>query len=242
MATDNRKRAVRARMAATGERYRTAAQHVEREHTRGQQAENAAPRTFPGDGRPWIPSWDGNPQHDVNPACGHHLLALCGGCGVCITCDGCYCAELRAEADLDTQIEREMAEHFEHREHRADCPRCEHERQESADYTRCPKCGLAYSDGVGDHRAHNPPYCRRLPVYQLGVDWGYLRGQHVTLVGRDYTITGYVLPDQDAPDPHAYYPYLQMRRTDPGYEDGPEETSPFCPREWLEVHPAPPQR
>ncbi|GIH51646.1 hypothetical protein SAMN05421833_12957 [Microbispora rosea] len=47
---------------------------------------------------------------------------------------------------------------------------------------------------------------------------------------------GLVLVDQDAPDPHDYYPHLLMRRTDPGYEDGPCEASPFNPRSWLEVH------
>ncbi|WP_119580627.1 hypothetical protein [Streptomyces europaeiscabiei] len=44
----------------------------------------------------------------------------------------------------------------------------------------------------------------------------------------------------DAPDPQKYFPFLRMRRTDPGYEDGPDEASPINPREWLEVHPAPP--
>ncbi|SEU46871.1 hypothetical protein SAMN05421811_127167 [Nonomuraea wenchangensis] len=190
------------------------------------------------DGRPWVSSWDGDPHHDVNPACGHHLRALCGGCGVCTTCDGCYCAELAQNAALDAEAEREMREHLEHDEHRADCWRCEREREESADYTRCPKCGLAYPDGIGDHHRHNPPYCRPLPTYRVGIDWGYLRGQHVTLVGTHYNITGYVLPDQDAPDPTAYHPYMQLRRTDPGYEG---EVAPFCPRDWLEVHPAPVQ-
>ncbi|MEU0042722.1 hypothetical protein [Streptomyces werraensis] len=39
-------------------------------------------RTFPGGGRPWVSSWTGDPYGDVNPACGHHMQALCGGCGV----------------------------------------------------------------------------------------------------------------------------------------------------------------
>jgi hypothetical protein len=38
------------------------------------------------------------------------------------------------------------------------------------------------------------------------------------------------------PRPRAYRPYLQLCRTDPGYEG---EVAPFNPRDWLEVHPAP---
>ncbi|MEU4576108.1 hypothetical protein [Nonomuraea sp. NPDC023979] len=232
-----RKKAIRARMARTGEAYNAAARAVDRE--RQANAEPAAPTSLAGaaqDGRPWVSSWDGNPEHDANAVCGHHLRALCGGCGVCATCDGCYCAELAENAAIDAEAERETREHLEHDQHRPDCDRCEHERQESADYTRCPKCGLAYPDGIGDHHRHNPPYCTRLPAYRLGIDWGYLRGQHVTLIGTHYTISGYVLPDQPAPDPRAYHPYLKLRRADPGYEG---EVAPFNPRDWLEVHPAP---
>lgn len=231
-----RKKAIRARQAATGEAY-TAARRRLAEQDQG-QAE--PPRLDPVvTGGPWVSSWDGDPLHDVNPACGHHRRALCGGCGVCTTCDGCYCAELAAEAAMDAEAERDAREHLEHDEHRADCLRCERERADSADYTRCPACGLTYPDGRGDHLRHTPPYCSPLPAYPLGIDWGYLRGQHVTLVGRDYSVHGLVLACQDAPDPRAYYPYMRMRRTDPGYEDGPDEASPFNPREWLEVQPAP---
>ncbi|MCX5190993.1 hypothetical protein [Streptomyces sp. NBC_00268] len=59
------------------------------------------------------------------------------------------------------------------------------------------------------------------------------------LRGREYSVRGLVLADQGAPDPTAYYPFMRMRRTDLGYEDGSGETSSFCPREWLEIHPAP---
>lgn len=239
-ADKHRKRAARELAAAEGISYTAARRRVQRpappaDPSAAAFAESLAPRA----GGPWIPSWDGDPLHDVNSACGHHLRALCGGCGVCTTCDGCYCAELADEAAIDAEIEQEMREHQEHRrEHRDDCERCERDRRETADYTRCPACALPYPDGFGDHRRHNPPYCDPLPVYRLGTDWGYLRGQHVTLVGPSYTITGYVLPDQESPDPHDYYPYLQMRRTDPGYEG---EVGPVCPRTWREVHPAPPQ-
>lgn len=30
---------------------------------------------------------------DCNPICGCSLSAKCRGCGVCMTCDGCYCEE-----------------------------------------------------------------------------------------------------------------------------------------------------
>lgn len=30
-------------------------------------------------------------EHDCNPICGCHLSAKCLGCGVCMSCDGCYC-------------------------------------------------------------------------------------------------------------------------------------------------------
>lgn len=179
--------------------------------------------------------------HDVNPVCGHHLRSRCAGCSTCAICEGCYCEELAEEARIDAETERDYREHAEHDAHQADCYLCEDEREKTAGYTRCWKCGLQYRDGKGDHDRHNPPYCTfGLPVYPLGVDWGYLRGQHVTLVGREYSVHGLVLEDQEAPDPTAYYPFMRMRRTDPGYEDGPDETSPFCPREWLEVRPAPP--
>jgi len=209
---------------------------------RAEEAESpAAPKTFPGDGGPWISAWTGDPYNDVNPACGHHYKALCGGCGVCTTCDGCYCAEAAEEARIDAETNRAYAEHSEHDKHEPHCYLCEDDREKTADYTRCWKCGLEYRDGIGDHHWHNPPYCTfGLPVYPLGVDWGYLRGQEVTLVGREYSVHGLVLADQDAPDPQKYFPFLRMRRTDPGYEDGPDETSPINPREWLEVHPAPP--
>lgn len=33
-------------------------------------------------------------EHDCNPVCGCHLSAKCLGCGVCMSCDGCYCGEM----------------------------------------------------------------------------------------------------------------------------------------------------
>lgn len=190
-------------------------------------------------GGPWISSWVPSSEHDVNPSCGCHAKAQCGGCGVCTTCDGCYCREAGEAARIDAEVERDYQEHTEHDEHRVDCYLCEAAREETAGYTRCPKCSLPFPDGRGDSIAHGI-YCSPLPRYRLGVDWSYLRGQEVTLVGREYSVHGLVVVDQEAPDPAAYYPFMKMRRTDPGYEDGPGETSPFNPREWLEVHPAPP--
>jgi len=32
-------------------------------------------------------------EHDVNSVCGHFLGNLCTLCGVCTSCDGCYCFE-----------------------------------------------------------------------------------------------------------------------------------------------------
>ncbi len=32
-------------------------------------------------------------EHDCNPVCGCHLASKCRGCGVCTSCDGCYCYE-----------------------------------------------------------------------------------------------------------------------------------------------------
>lgn len=32
-------------------------------------------------------------EHDCNPICGCHLASKCRSCGVCTSCDGCYCGE-----------------------------------------------------------------------------------------------------------------------------------------------------
>lgn len=196
-----------------------------------------APRTFPGDGGPWVSSWTGAPDHDVNPACGHHLRALCGGCGVCTTCDGCYCAEAAEEARIDAETSRAYADHSQHDDHAAGCYLCEGERDRSEGYARCWKCGLVFPDGRFDLTTHQPGYCFSLYAQPSGIDWSYLRGQDVRLVGTQYTITGHVPVDQEAPDPADLMPYLTLVRTDAGYEG---EDGPFNPREWREVHPAPP--
>lgn len=40
--------------------------------------------------------WTGEAS-DVNSVCGCHVRSRCGGCGVCTSCDGCYCSEDDAE-------------------------------------------------------------------------------------------------------------------------------------------------
>lgn len=42
-------------------------------------------------------SW--SDEYDCDPICGCHLSARCKGCGVCMSCDGCYCGELRGDLD-----------------------------------------------------------------------------------------------------------------------------------------------
>jgi hypothetical protein len=32
-------------------------------------------------------------DYDCNPVCGCHLASKCRSCGVCTSCDGCYCGE-----------------------------------------------------------------------------------------------------------------------------------------------------
>ncbi|AIG81290.1 Hypothetical protein AJAP_42615 (plasmid) [Amycolatopsis japonica] len=120
-------------------------------------------------------------DNDVNPICGHYLGNLCTGCGVCTTCDGCYCAELRQEAELDAyfrEVEREHAEHWQ--EPGEDCPTCESDRKRSKDFTECPKCGKALQ-GFWHFREHCPPYCRKDKPHAPGLDWSHLIGKRITI-------------------------------------------------------------
>lgn len=176
--------------------------------------------------------------NDVNPICGHHRGSACAACSGCMSCDGCYCGE-----DDDYAGVREQEHHIlEHEEADPTCYSCELERRESADYTRCAKCGLQFPDGRFDFRNHNAPYCSPLHPQPSGIDWSYLFDQDVRIVGREYSITGHVLPRDEQPPHHlasvaGLRPHLTFRRADAGYEG---EIAPFNPREWLEVHPAPP--
>ncbi|MFJ8628951.1 hypothetical protein ACIRD3_39725 [Kitasatospora sp. NPDC093550] len=171
---------------------------------------------------------------DVNPVCGHHRGSACAACAGCMSCDGCYCGE-----DDDYAGVREHENHlYEHEEADPACYSCELERRESADYTRCAKCGLQFPDGRFDFRKHNAPYCSALYPQPSGIDWSYLLDQDVRIVGREYAITGHVLADQPENAKTAgLRPLLYFVRADAGCEG---ETAPFNPREWLEVHPAPP--
>lgn len=173
-------------------------------------------------------------EHDVNPLCGHHLKDKCADCGVCVVCDGCYCAEIAEDYARDVDYRRQQEWHAEHdKADHPDCPTCTREREESEGYTRCGKCGLVYPDGRPDHGKHNPPYCRPLYPQPTGIDWGYLLGQHVEFVGSTYSVHGIVYPDQKVPARGEYRPHLRIYRTDPGYEG---EIGPVMPREWLAVH------
>ncbi|MFE7968230.1 hypothetical protein ACFU0X_35250 [Streptomyces cellulosae] len=215
----------RARAAARqGVKYTTA--------LRSEDPAPAEPATFPGREQPWVSSWTGDPHNDVNPACGHHLRSLCGGCGVCTTCDGCYCAEAAEEARIDAETSEAYAQHAEHDEHDADCYLCESEREKSEGYARCWKCSVTFWDGRFDLIVHQPGYCFKLHPQPSGIDWSYLLGRDVRLVGTHYTITGHVPAGQTPPDPADLRPHLTLVRTDEGYEG---EESPFNPREWLEV-------
>jgi hypothetical protein len=120
-------------------------------------------------------------EHDVNPVCGHWLGSQCVGCGVCTTCDGCYCAELRNDAELDVYFDRVDREHAEHwDEPGEDCPTCEHDRERSKNFTECPTCGKSLK-GFWHLREHRPPYCRRDKPHPPGLDWSHLIGKRITI-------------------------------------------------------------
>lgn len=120
-------------------------------------------------------------QNDVNYACGHWLGNKCDGCGVCTTCDGCYCAELRQEAADEAYYRRVQRDHMEHwDEPDKDCDQCEHDRRRSNNFTECPKCGKGLL-GLWHFREHNPPYCMRDHPHPRGLDWSHLIGKRVTI-------------------------------------------------------------
>lgn len=119
--------------------------------------------------------------HDVNPLCGHWIGRRCGGCGVCQVCDGCYCAEIRQEAEeyaYNRQVERAHAEHID--EPGKNCPTCEYDRQRSKGFTECPKCAKALH-GFWHFREHIPPYCFKDLPHPPGLDWSHLVGKRIAL-------------------------------------------------------------
>lgn len=179
-------------------------------------------------------------EHDVNPLCGHHLGQRCDGCSTCMVCNVCYCEEMRENNREDARVERAYRDHEEHLD--ADDPECYLCRSraiESNGYTTCPQCGGALPNGLHDWFAHTPPYCRgdirRQPA---GIDWSYLIGQDVELVGSSYSVHGRIL-EQEPPDIADLWPLLRFQRTDPGYEHEVLEPG-VAIREWAEVRPAPP--
>lgn len=241
--------AARARAAARqGAKYTDALASLRSEALAARPAPAEAP-PLSGE-KPWSSYWDGNPFHDVNHACGHHLRALCGGCGVCTTCDGCYCGEDDGWSGDD---QRRHDDHYgEHDDHVRGCAWCEDEHKQSAGYTCCATCELAFPDGRIDYIRHGL-YCSPLYPQPSTTDWTHILDQDVELVGRTYTITGHVLPwaeqqrvavvdgrftvtEQPRRTPTATLdrlrPALFMRRTD---EDNEGDLAPFNPREWLEV-------
>ncbi|MBF6302251.1 hypothetical protein IU459_32630 [Nocardia amamiensis] len=129
------------------------------------------------------PFMDVDPTYgsDVNPICGHRLSSRCGGCGVCRTCDGCYCDDLRQEADLEAYsalIAREHAEHVD--EPDPTCPTCEYDRERSKDFTECPKCSQPLQ-GFWHFSEHTPPYCFKDKPHPPGLDWSHLIGKRITI-------------------------------------------------------------
>ena len=199
-------------------------------------------RFFPRDGAPALPT-PYSPDNDVDPICGHHRRSRCASCGSCATCDGCYCGELADEAALDAEDAAYERIHFyEHDGQARGCTLCDADRERTAGYTRCPKCSLEFrqspaGQGYVDFVEHGT-YCDPLNRYLIGIDWSYLIGQEAEFVGRQYSVHGVVVGHH--PNRSDRHPLLLIRRTDPGYEDGPDETSPVDPREWVRVLPEPP--
>lgn len=163
--------------------------------------------------------------------------------GICSDDAGCYCDEIREGAIEDARVERAYLLHSEEHldAHDPDCHICRTNAIESDGYTVCPQCRAPLPNGLHDYIAHNPPYCRgdkdsrRQPT---GIDWSYLIGQDVELVGSSYSIHGRIL-EQEPPDIAELWPLLKFQRTDPGYEHEPVEPG-IAIREWAEVRPAPP--
>ncbi|MFR9773851.1 hypothetical protein [Nocardia sp. SC052] len=179
-----RRRDVRAYMARHGVTYTQALRALAAEvPPEDQPAPSSASlfRVRPADrGGPSLPAVVTG-EHDVNPVCGHWLGSRCDGCGMCTTCDGCYCTELRREAEdaaWIARLEREHAEHLEAPDE--DCGRCEDDRARSKDFTECPTCHKPLQ-GFWHFREHCPPYCYRDNPHPPGLDWSYLIGKRITI-------------------------------------------------------------
>ncbi|WP_157129094.1 hypothetical protein [Nocardia amamiensis] len=120
-------------------------------------------------------------DHDVNPVCGHWLGNRCAGCATCTTCDGCYCEELRSEARLDAYFGRVARDHEQHLDEPGpDCPTCELDREQSMNFTECPKCHKPLQ-GFWHFVEHCPPYCYKDKPHPPGLDWSHLVGKRITI-------------------------------------------------------------
>ncbi|MFG2919626.1 hypothetical protein ACGF0D_43010 [Kitasatospora sp. NPDC048298] len=192
-------------------------------------------------GGPRVPAWTGDRHNDVNPVCGHHLRGQCAGCGSCTSCDGCYCGGNDGwTADDDRQQQTHQTWHDAHSE---GCPDCEHEREQSAGYTRCAKCQLAFPEGRFSMLRHGWA-CSPLPVIAADeFNWPELYGKKVRFKGREYGpqgptggyywVTGTVVgpyPDNGRGD-DSLWPVLELERSDAGYQG----RTPIAPREWLAI-------
>ncbi|MFI6030793.1 hypothetical protein [Amycolatopsis magusensis] len=181
-----RRRAVRDYMARHGVKYAEALRAITGAEMAGHPGE---PRSAPL--RP-LPAEQGGPSmpavvardHDVNDVCGHWLGAQCVGCGVCTTCDSCFCEVSRQEAELDAYllgVEREHAQHWQ--EPGEDCPTCEDQQKRSKNFTECPTCGKALK-GYWHFREHNAPRCLKDKPHPPGLDWSHLAGKRININNR----------------------------------------------------------
>ncbi|MFI9638119.1 hypothetical protein ACIHAX_36080 [Nocardia sp. NPDC051929] len=218
------------------------ARHDGTSYTEALRALEDQSSSVPADNGPLV-DIDPTYAHDVNPVCGHRLSSRCGGCGVCRTCDGCYCADLRLEAELaaqDARIEREHAEHLD--EPDPHCPSCEYDRSRSKDFTECPTCGRVLQ-GFWHFREHTPPYCFKDDPHPPGLDWSHLIGKRITIdthwcyQGKmaDYAAewTGTVTGRLRSPNTGALTDFYEMRLDDTVPQPNDRRgTIPFNPREF----------
>lgn len=181
--------------------------------------------------------------HDVNPVCGHHIHSRCDGCGVCRTCDGCYCEELRREAEIEAQDARRKREHAEHLDSPdPHCLICDGDRMRSRDFTECPTCGRPLR-GFWHFREHNPPYCAADLPHPPGLDWSHLIGKRITIdthwcykgemADRAAAWTGTVTGRERSPRTGELTDFYALRLDETvSQPNGSTGTIPFNPREF----------
>lgn len=256
MTRDNhsRRRAARIYMAEHGARYTEAVRALDRVPAdQAPTATTATGSTFasstssltprPYEQGPRLPAAFTR-EHDVNPICGHFLGNRCDGCGTCTTCDGCYCGELRLQAEEDAyrdQLDREHREHYGKPDR--ECTACELERTKSKDYTECPRCRRTL-DGYGHYLDHHPPVCLPDKPHPRGLDWSHLIGKRITLnddwryhgdrAAYASTWTGTVVERHRNPRTGELTDYyvLELDPNVPNPRDDIDST-PFDPRDWV---------